>query len=652
MSEGYNYTGKRYLALVRASSDKEGTTSTEAQLGMLRAEGKRLQMVCVGEIVLDGVTGSMPGKRQDLEQLLSRKKQRNDIDVLLVQRLDRLTRSGAGHGFWVEHEFKKAGIHVRFVGDDIPEGRYASTIKSMKYEAAREQAISISQRSTQGYQLALEQGRVTASSQTPFGCWRLYCSAADTPLHIIRNVGDGRQEKLDPKTHMVIETYGQTGGGARGHYRKQKSEKPLIMPASGTDAAKAQLVRDIFALHLREGLGGRRIADVLNRRGVLSPQGKRWSQRQVEVIYNNEVYTGISVANRRSSALFYQRNPNAPKPTNPDETTVANARTMPVKIRPPEEWQVDEEPLMRDFLQDQSLCALAVEGQRRYWLHIADPDRPKMSKCRHKTSDYLLSGLLVARQDGGGLVGVLCGHVSRKVRYYRHRRGRTGYIKGSSFNKIIHAQTVEKAVIDAVKTTLLDPSNPRQKLLDQIAAQAVSNRTTDVDSLKSEREQIRDRVGLITRTFDAATLADAQPEIERMKVRRHELDQQIAAAQVSKQTPREDVQASVQKVLETIENFFWEVSSLPNHLVKEWLAALVGKVVVDMETKDIEIHVALSAQMLKTAFASEKPMRLASSSLSPGSYKTHRPAALIAMIDCQFKKASNQICYDCRRRAG
>lgn len=651
MSEGYDYTGKRYVVLVRASSDKEGTTSTEAQLTMLLARAAELKMVLVDQIILDGVTGSMPGKRLDLDQLLSRKKDKNDFDVLVVQRLDRLTRGGPNHGAWFEHECAMAGIHLLVVGDDIPEGPYASLVKVMKYQAAKEQAVSISQRSTQGYQLALEQGRVSASSQTPYGCWRLYCSAAGTPLHIIRNVGDGRQEKLDPETHAVIETYGQTGGGARGHYRKQKSEKPLIMPASGGDAARAAVVREIFDLHLREGLGGKRIADVLNRRGVLSPQGKRWSQRQVEVIYNNEVYTGISVANRQSSALFYQRNPNAPKPTNPDETIVANARTMPVKIRPPEEWQVDEEPLMRDFLQDQSLCALAVEGQRRYWLHIADPDRPKMSKCRHKTSDYLLSGLLVARQDGGDLVGVLCGHVSRKVRYYRHRRGRTGYLKGSIFNRLIHAQTVEKAVIDAVKTTLLDPSNPRQKLLDQIAAQAVSNRTTDVDSLKSEREQIRDRVQFISRTFDAATLADAQPEIERMKLRRRELDDQIKAAEASRQLPKTDAQAMVERLLGKIEKFFGEVSSLPNHVLKEWLAALISKVVVDMETKAIEIHVEFDVNALESAFSGKKAMRLKTTLGSPGSYKTHRPAALIAIIDCQFKKSSNHICYDCRRRA-
>jgi DNA invertase Pin-like site-specific DNA recombinase len=429
MNEGYNYTGKRYIALVRASDATEGTTSTQAQLAMLHEKAASLKMVRAqdGEIVLNNVTGSMPGKRQDMTNLIQRKQTQNDFDVLVVQRLDRLTRSGSDHGFWFEHELKRAGIHLYIVGDDIPEGRYASLIKVAKYEAAREQAFSISQRSTQGYQLALEEGRVTTSSHTPYACWRMYLTTDGKPLHIIRDLRDGRQEKLDPDTHAVIDTYGQVGGGSKGHYRKQKHEKVLLMPGNENEIA---VIRTIFDLHFRQGWGGKRIADHLNRQSIPSPCGKQWSQRQVEVLYNNEVYTGRSVANRTSSGIYHQRNHATPKPTNLDPSVHATAKTIPVQLRPADEWFVTEQPLLKDLLGDEQLRALAIEGQDRYWRHMADPDRPKLSKSKHKTSDYLLSGILHAKQDGGALVGVPCGRVGKKVRYYRHRRGRTGYTKG------------------------------------------------------------------------------------------------------------------------------------------------------------------------------------------------------------------------------
>lgn len=151
MNEGYNYTGKRYVASVRASDDTEGTTSTQAQLAMLHDAAAKLKMIRVGEVILDGVTGSMPGKRDDMLQLINRKKEYNDFDVLVIQRLDRLTRSGPNHGFWFEYECTRAGIQLLIVGDDIPQGPYSSMIRAAKYEAAKDQAFSISQRSTQGY---------------------------------------------------------------------------------------------------------------------------------------------------------------------------------------------------------------------------------------------------------------------------------------------------------------------------------------------------------------------------------------------------------------------------------------------------------------------------------------------------------------------
>src|SRR4051812_37416545 len=89
----------------------------------------------------------------------------------------------------------------------------AILIKVAKYEAAQEQAFSISQRSAQGSQLALEDGRNITSSHTPYGCWRLYLTTDSKASHIICDLRDGRQQKLHPQTLAVIDTYGQIGAG-------------------------------------------------------------------------------------------------------------------------------------------------------------------------------------------------------------------------------------------------------------------------------------------------------------------------------------------------------------------------------------------------------------------------------------------------------
>src|SRR5688500_8798037 len=109
--KGYDYTGKRYICMVRAShlSDE---LSTDAQLAMMNDAARDEQMVYAEKVVLDGVTGALPGRRTDLQALIDGKKTANDFDVLVLQRIDRLTRSGSSHGFWFEHECTCAGIQL------------------------------------------------------------------------------------------------------------------------------------------------------------------------------------------------------------------------------------------------------------------------------------------------------------------------------------------------------------------------------------------------------------------------------------------------------------------------------------------------------------------------------------------------------------
>ena len=64
------WRGKRYMALVRQSSAAEGNQSSEAQLNWMHDEGEKLGMTLADDIVLAGVTGSIPGKRTDIKQLL------------------------------------------------------------------------------------------------------------------------------------------------------------------------------------------------------------------------------------------------------------------------------------------------------------------------------------------------------------------------------------------------------------------------------------------------------------------------------------------------------------------------------------------------------------------------------------------------------
>lgn len=115
--------------------------------------------------------------------------------------------------------------------------------------------------------------------------------------------------------------------------------------------------------------------------------------------------------------------------------------------------------------------------------------------------------------------------------------------------------------------------------------------------------------------------------------------------------PKLDAETLAKEMEEKTEIFFQTLPTMPKHLLREWLASVVSSVIVDMETKAIEIHVQLPSDMLKSAFSPEKAMRLVPTSASSTVYKTHLSIVLaMAMIDCQFSKMSHHICYDCRRR--
>ncbi|HEY1686050.1 MAG TPA: recombinase family protein [Tepidisphaeraceae bacterium] len=645
----FNYMGKRYISMVRAShlSDE---LSTDAQLQLLHNGVKDKAMVHVGDIVLDGVTGSLPGKREDLEKLLERKKRSNDFDVLVIQRLDRLTRGGSGHGFWFEHECQRAGIHLLFVGDDIPQGKYANLIKVAKYEAAQEQAFSISQRSTQGSQFALEQGRNITSSHTPYGCWRLYLNAEGTPTHIIRDLRDGRQQKLHPQTHEVIDTLGEVGRGSRGHYRKQKTEKVLLIEG---DKAEANIVREIFHLHFIEGMGGKRIADVLNRRGIPSSQGKQWSQRQVEVIYDQEAYTGRSIGNRSSSAIYHERQSKTPKNVDLDPQILATAKRIAPRQRPMEEWFIQEQPYLKGFLSEE-VRKLAIAEHEKNWQRMGDLNRIKKSKSKHQASDYLLSGLFFAKQDGGPLTGILCGRVGKRMRYYRHRRSRRGYLKGSIFNNQFRAETLENAVVEVLRDLIKDIPQLREQVLKAVeresAAMGVDD-GTELEELKERRERLRNRTGLIVSTLDEETLADAQAEIERLKLERRNLDQQIAAIESAEQMKNIDPNQIADQVIDQLVQLPKNLESMPKFAMKQLMTTFIEKAIGDMETKDVELMLKLPS----LAFGQhngDAAMRLVETSRPSTSDETHQLFVVkLGFVDCHYiKLAPNNSCYQCHRR--
>jgi hypothetical protein len=676
MNRENKWRGKGFIALVRQSDNTLGQQSSEAQEAWLRQSGEELEMYHVDSVVSAGVTGSLPGLRKDLEALLQRKRDRNDFEVILCQRFDRMTRGGGKHGIWFEYELERLGLELLYVGDDVPEGPFSTAFRAFKYDAAKEQARSISQRVAQGAQYALEQGRQATVSRTPFGCDRLYTKTNGEPLHRLRDMRDGRQLRLSVDGSKILEELGVIGARCGSHYRKQKHEGVTLAPG---DEAEQQIVRDIFSWHYREGLGGKRIADRLNQSGRRAPEGGEWSQRQVESVYENPAYTGRTRGNESSTAIYHERHRRGPRPVNLDPKIAATAERVPKRHRPPEDWYWQTQPLMLPFLQDEELRQIAYADHdrlfaERWQRRIEGTAVPHKSKSRHKGSDYLLSGILVALQDVQfGKREPLVGHLSGpsagpKTRYYRHKRGNRDYKAGSVYSRLVPAEPLEAEVLRVVREVLLQLPDLRIILMEQVGSalrEQASHPAADVDDMVRKRQEVRDRREMLVRSLDAETLADTQKVLAELTSEAHKLDAAIKQAQARQGAQVVDPQGLVDEMLGHLFEAANQLEHLPRVQLKGLIGLLIEEAVVDLETKDVRLTLKLPyALNLRSPRTDQKAMCLEPNSQLSTVHETQALldlkagassplGVILAAYKCEYLHkvgSTKPVCYLCTRR--
>ncbi|HEX8339994.1 MAG TPA: recombinase family protein, partial [Tepidisphaeraceae bacterium] len=115
--------GKRYINLLRCSTDHQSETSPDGQKEVNDAYSAVQQMPWAGyDVFAEGVSGSQTFNREDIQEILELKRTRNDFDVVVVFELGRATRGGIRHGNVVEDELKKAGIELVSSTELIPDG--------------------------------------------------------------------------------------------------------------------------------------------------------------------------------------------------------------------------------------------------------------------------------------------------------------------------------------------------------------------------------------------------------------------------------------------------------------------------------------------------------------------------------------------------
>lgn len=635
--------GRRYIGLIRCSTTQQSDTSIPDQIKVLRAFGVEHEMVHVDDVVLDGVSGSTLGARTDIAQIILRKINADDFDVLLVQDMSRFTRGGAEHGMKLEYDLNVAGIDVIFVADHLPEGDHSGIIKSVGYYAARQYAKSLSFATTRGAMSSLEQGRIAHCMRVPFGIDRLYLSADNRPLHIIRNLADGTQLKLDPTTGAVLETFAaDSGRGRSNHYRMQTNERAVLVPGA---PERIEAVRQMFRRRLVDGWAGFRIAKELNARGILSGRGQPWSVSSVNAILRNSVYTGIGIANRYTSAIYNIRAKNAPKPSCTDRKTLAARRKPAQSIRPKSDWMEIEYPALKDYLAD--LRERAVEWQRHeIGKSVGTRVGKPTSRDRHVDSPYILKGIARSNQGSHPLTGRTLGRKGNKTRYYAVHRGFTVPKFEKTLRRLIPAESLERAVIGAAEKFLAAAPDLRPRLLKMIDQQrrAAKSDTADSKKLEAERKNVAAQIELVIESLGQLGREAAKSKLQELEVRLAHVTNRLERASKASPVIDADPAAIADQIIERLAHLGQSMKSLPVPSLRAVLCTLISKLEVDLETRAVVIEFALpqgAVMCLEDRFARKS------------GHQAHYYFTLkLAVFHCQgVKKNHVPTCFQCRRAA-
>ena len=214
----------------------------------------------------------------------------------------------------------------------------------------------------------------------------------------------------------MIGRYGTAEKKSKNRFKKQANEYSLLYPG---DRKTRRVVRVIFYLRYKRGWRGCKIADYLNHLGIRAPKGGEWSPRQVESLYENEAYTGVTFNDQTFSGRFFRRDREMGfVAINRDECEMVMKKTFPPTRRPMSEWDRIDQPHMYDFL-PQDLRDLAIAALHKMWDEREDPTRPKKKSTAFPASHFLLSNRLRAIQDEGLLTGTMTGREDHQIPYYR-----------------------------------------------------------------------------------------------------------------------------------------------------------------------------------------------------------------------------------------
>ncbi len=487
-----------------------------------------------------------------------------------VKRFGRLDNDETGY---YRHILKQSGVDVVYVAEGFNGDDTDDLLRPVKQWQARQELKDLSKVTIRGLVSKADDG-CWMGGVPPYGYDLAYYDEKGRFLMVVRYLARADKEILDDEGNVQR----RLGKGDRPMI--SKSDRAHLVPSRRD---RVETVRRIFGLYVQGGRGYKGIADRLNREGVPSARGGKWSMTSIRDMLSNPAYTGDMVWNRRSMAKFHRIEQGRAVPT-------PNIRRRAVEENGREDWMVTEDahpPLIDRETFEQAQALRKKRGK-------AHPHVYRQGRGMH--SDYLLTGLIVCAN---------CGHNWQGYTQWKGRKRKDdtrpktqyyacgGYVtKGNSVcrRSVIPRGAIEGQAFDAIGEHIRQyvsggdgRARLRQALQGQLASEGQGG-AVELERRRLEREgilgkiaNILDNITPVNREFADRRIAELKGELTRIEPRLARLE---ATAQVLP-----DLDGLTDEVLAGTQRFDEIVAEGTVDEKRRFLRAFIHRIVIEPETR-------------------------------------------------------------------
>lgn len=651
--------GLRTILVARCSEDGQIEVSIEKQLELGRAYAREHEMIVVDDVAIEGKSATLREHEPAMRALIERKRTHNDYDCVLILCMSRFDRQRAA-GDHLFEEFERAGVLIVSEREGSFQGKWGWLFRNLYLQQAQAYVEELALHTTTGTMRALRQGHIPHTSRFPYGLDRQYRDVDGKVQFILRDVGGGQLQRINPATNEV--TYLR-----RAKHLKFKHKLPegsvTLVPG---DRARLDVVCDIMSAHYRDGLGGMKIARSLNDKGMTGPGGGPWWKTSVEGIYDNPLYLGFAWCNTVTRATYVSRGTEQPiiyeSPRQPGPKPDGNGWCLRVQTRkrPRAEWFRVEFPELRDILPPdlRELAEAAINAkliaQDRVAATGLNAAGRRSGGIRHSERSYLLTGILKTLPGEHTMVGA---GISKGDLRYRVGNASNRPCSGDPGLKLTISKTlIEKPVLDVLAEVMNTPGEFRDEIKDYVKqlVEEGGKRRNSLDVALEEKERVEAEYLSLMANLGPHGKQLAKDRIAQLERRLDHLAVQIEAAKTSTHAMSEaDIDARVQAILRDMSDLggALRAGTLAGRDLRQVLQTLIGRLALDANDRSLHLDVRLPKGMvLGQQKLIPAPGLVAGSGHQTGHQPLPREGCGLATYKCSYERKGRQACFKCRRQ--